>query len=287
MYSGSELTIAATQESLGQRLCDGDNEPFVFTCTDLWRNPEPLLDFMVGRYGDAQLDSLGGSYGWSVRYRQIEDYDELNVSTVAEYVQEFRNGKLQLPYLRHISINRGMPDLAQWLQMPSEFRPNWAEHRLLDRLSGPELFIGQAGTTFGHLHQDHLQVHVGFVQLEGVKEFLLLPPADGRYLYRIPGRQFPYQLRNSRVRFVDFHDVEQFPLLVQCQPKRIVLRAGQALFLPANWWHTTFNHTDSVSFSIRIVDHKNFAGTIGSLLAGIPRLVARQLHKQAQVRRNE
>ena len=100
-------------------------------------------------------------------------------------------------------------------------------------------------------------MHVGFVQLQGEKEFVLLPPSDAPYLYTIPGREFPFQLRNSRVRYADIENHERFPLLKSASPRRVVLRAGQALFLPADWWHTTRNISDSVSYSVRIVNGSN------------------------------
>ena len=148
-------------------------------------------------------------------------------------------------------------------------------------LGGPEIFIGQQGTQFGHLHQDQVSVHVGFVQLEGRKEFAVLPPDDGRYLYRIAGREFPWQLRNSRVRYDDLENYRQFPLLRQANPSKIVLEAGDALLLPADWWHTTRNLTDSVSFSIRIVNASNAWGCLREHLAGLPRLAKRLLGSTA------
>jgi hypothetical protein len=38
--------------------------------------------------------------------------------------------------------------------------------------------------------------------------------------------------------------------------------------MPADWWHTTVNLTDSVSYSIRIVNHTNVLKTAGQYLAG-------------------
>jgi len=252
----------------------GDSaQPLVFSCNNLWQHDQPLLDVMAQQFGHRQLDSFGGSYGWSVRYRQVEDYTALGINTLGEYLQEFQKGNVHLPYLRHLSINRAMPELRVHLQLPAAFRPNWANHKWLDRLSGPELFIGQAGTSFGHVHQDQVSVHVGFVQLQGIKEFVVFPPADGRYLDIFSGREFPYQLRNSRVRYADLENHDKFPLLARTHPRRITLKAGQALLLPADWWHTTYNIEDSVSYSIRIVNASNIARCITEHLKGIPRVM--------------
>lgn len=56
------------------------------------------------------------------------------------------------------------------------------------------------------------------------------------------------------------------------QPPVVTLRAGQGLFLPANWWHSTLNLTDSISYSIsysiRIVNHSNLLQTLAADAAG-------------------
>ena len=257
---------------------DGDPEvssrklqPQVFNCTDLWQHEKPLLNVMAKTYGRRNLNSFGGSYGWSVRYRQEEDYAAINIHTLGEYLEAFEAGGIELPYLRHLSVNRAMPELRRGIKHPREFGTNWASHPLLDRLSGPEFFIGQQGTTFGNIHQDQVNVHVGFVQLQGEKLFVVFPPEDSPYLDVFEGREFPYQLRNSRVRYADLKNYAKFPLLRKTHPRYIRLRAGQALFLPADWWHTTWNISDSVSYSVRVLNASNTGRCIASHLAGIPR----------------
>lgn len=255
-------------------------QPRVFKYADLWQGELPLLQTLHDRYGERKLDSLGGSYGWSVRYRQVEDYERLGISTLAEYIDAYRGNTIRLPYLRHLSVNLALPGLRPFIKEPDEFTPNWADRPWLDRLGGPEIFIGQADTVFGNVHQDQAAVHVGFVQLEGEKEFVFFPPEDGQYLYRFPGRQFPFELRNSQIHYRDLENFERFPLLRKASPQRVRLSAGQAMFLPADWWHTTRNLTDSVSYSVRIVNSTNFLQTIGRHLQGIPRLVSQNLRKQ-------
>ena len=109
-------------------------EPLVFACDELWQHEQSLLDYLSCEYGHCRLDSLGGSYGWPVRYRQVEDYAGLNVTTLAEYIAAFRAGNVHLPYLRHLSLNRALPAVRRYLQEPAEFRPNWVQHSWLDRV---------------------------------------------------------------------------------------------------------------------------------------------------------
>jgi len=269
----TNTSICLPQKRDYQPFAKPTERPCLFSCSNLWQHRQPILDVLAARYGHRPLDSFGGSYGWSVRYRQIEDYDAIKIHTLEEYLRAFKSGDTRLPYLRHLSLNRAMPELRPYLNHPPQFRPNWADRPWLDRISGPELFIGQAGTTFGHVHQDQVSVHVGFVQLQGTKEFVLFPPEDGRYLDIFPGREFPYQLRNSRVRYADLDDYERFPLLARARPQRITLEAGQGLMLPADWWHTTYNVEDSISYSIRIVNGTNVSRTVAEHLKGILRVL--------------
>jgi hypothetical protein len=247
--------------------------PVVFDYADLWQGEKSLFGTLEELYGERQLDSLGGSYGWPVRYRQVEDYEQLRINTLGQYLDAFTAGDFRLPYLRHLSINRAMPELRPMLRQPEAFTPNWADHPLLDRLSGPEIFIGQADTGFGHLHQDQVSVHVGFVQLKGKKEFVVFPPEDGRYLDTFQGREFPYEYRNSRICYSNLTNYERFPGLREARQRRIVLNEGQAMLLPAGWWHTTYNLTDSVSYSIRIINKSNVTSMLWRHLQGLPRLL--------------
>jgi hypothetical protein len=250
-------------------------QPLVFDYTGLWQHTLPLLEVLRSRYGDLPIGRLGGSYGSSVRPEQVAPFRDLGISTLGQYLTAFKAGA-RLPYLRHISVNRSVPALRPHLHDPAEFQPNWSDHRWFDRLSGPELFIGQDGSGFGCFHQDHASVHIGFVQLQGEKEFALFPPGDSPYLYRWAGRHFPYQQRNSWLQFDDVDNFDKFPLLEHTHPRRILLKAGQALLLPADWWHTTRNHGDCISYSIRIVNSTNVGRVVRRHLEGLPRLLTRK-----------
>jgi hypothetical protein len=245
--------------------------PEVFECNDLWRHSESLFNVLKDEYGNQKLETMGGSYGFTIRKYEQQHYSRLDITTLGQYLDAFEAGGENLPYLRHLSINKALPKLKEYLHLPERFKPNWVEHQSLDRFSGPELFIGQGGTNFGNLHQDHSSVHVGFVQLQGEKEFIMMPPESGQYLYRLQGREFPYQWRNSPITYSKLTDHVQFPLLKNVRPIRLRVKAGQALFLPADWWHTTYNISNSVSYSIRIVNSSNAASLIARQIEGLPR----------------
>lgn len=254
------------------------DSPRVFDSAPLWTHPQPLLAFLRERYGALRLHGLEGSYGWVLKYDQMPKARATGIETLGDFLDAFgRAAPGTLPYLMHLSLQRALPELLPHFAQPPGFTPNWVTAPWLDRLAGPELFLGQAGSGFGPIHQDHASVHVGFWQVQGEKQFILFPPEDGRWLYRYSGAQFPYECRNSRVHARSWRDFERFPLLRYAHPKRLVLRAGQCLFLPANWWHSTINLTDSVSYSIRIVNGTNAVRTLGAYAFGVTRAVLRAL----------
>lgn len=244
--------------------------PFVFSAPSVWQHPRPLLDVLATDFGHLDLEAMAGSYGWVIKYSQQARFRALGIRTLGEYLQLFASGVRDrpLPYVMHVSLRRNLPELLPHFVPLPEFRPNWATAGWLDRLAGPELFIGPRGSGFGPIHVDHASVHVGFYQFQGAKQFILFPPRDGRYLYRYRGAQFPYQLRNSPATGWNYTDGTRFPLIRQANPVILTLQAGQALFMPADWWHTTINLSDSVSYSIRIVNHTNVLRTVGHYLAG-------------------
>jgi len=258
----------------GQTPWRAPTQPVVFRCDQVWRHPRPLLAVLREDYGHLQLDRLGGAYGWVVRDQNRPRYQELGIATLGQYLDAFEAGVERLPYLTHLSIHRNVPALKQWLVAPAGFGANWVGGPAFDRLGGPELFIGRQGTRFAGIHQDHGGVHVGFYQLSGEKRFIVFPPGDGRWLYRYRGAEFPYQRRNSRVRWFAPDAYDRWPLLHNANPRSIVLRAGEALLLPANWWHATESLTDGITWNTRIINHSNVLGSAVQHLLGIPRGLA-------------
>jgi hypothetical protein len=277
---------AATHAAAGPALLPGGRtrrrlEPHVFDCASLWRHDRPLLEVLARDYGQLRLQGAVGSYGWLLKYDQQPAARAHRIETLGDYLAAFADPVARdLPYLMHLAINRHLPRLRDSFESPPEFRPNWVTSPRLDRLGGPELFLGTAGSGFGPFHQDHAAVHVGFWQIEGEKQFFLFPPEDAPYLYTYAGAQYPRQLRNSRVKAVEYRDFARFPLIAHARPRVLVLRAGQCLFLPANWWHSTINLTRSVSYSIRIVNHTNVLATLGEYAGGLPRAVRRLLGRR-------
>ena len=105
-------------------------------------------------------------------------------------------------------------------------------------------------------------------QLVGDKEVLLLPPDDRSWAALDPvvrKKGYLYDI-----------DLKEFPAVAHLQPYRIMVKAGDALYIPVYWWHAVASADDKFGITV--------AATFGSPLhvAGdlrypIARLVAKRL----------
>jgi len=249
--------------------------PRVFAAPGAWQHPRPFLEMVGATYGHLPLESLGGTYSWTLRAANRDQFRRAGLTTLGEYLERFLTADPRpLPYLAHVSVHRNLPALKRYLVPPAEFGPNWVDQPRYDRWSGPEIYVGRRGCYFAGLHVDHCNVHVGFVQLSGRKRFTVFPPADGRYLYTWRGVQFPYQRRNSAVRLFQPDCAARWPDVRKASPQVIDVGPGQGLFLPANWWHVTEVLEAGVTWNVRIVNHTNIAPFLREHLLGVPRGIA-------------
>lgn len=100
------------------------------------------------------------------------------------------------------------------------------------------LWLGPAGT-LTQLHHDWCNAL--FVQLHGRKEFTLIPANQAAYVY------------NRFQRFADVNpkdwDKTHFPLFQYATPQTIILKPGDALFIPVGWWHQVESLDISISMT--------------------------------------
>jgi len=101
------------------------------------------------------------------------------------------------------------------------------------------LSIGQRGAVT-MLHQDSYMVDVIHVQLVGEKRWHVLSPAAQLHFDNDGGVDFERLLRDPATR------------LMQC-----VLRPGEALYLPALWWHRVELLSDSIGLSRKCLDPRH------------------------------
>jgi histone arginine demethylase JMJD6 len=176
------------------------------------------------------------------------------------------------PYLRNIDVHRDLPELVQELSPRLGYsQPNWMACKFLKRHVPDglvEFFVGGAGSSFPKLHIDTHGTHAFITQLQGTKHIVAAPPSATADLARA------------------FGDPEQFRL--DCEPHEYenveiystTLRAGDTLYVPAGWWHTTYMTELSVSVSTNCVNAVNWPDYVDAVTKhtqGLKRPVKRVL----------
>jgi histone arginine demethylase JMJD6 len=134
--------------------------------------------------------------------------------------------------------------------------------RLFAGINNLEIFFGGAGGKFPYLHYDVMHLHAWIAQLYGDKEFTLYAPDQEPYLYA--RSDLPWQ---SGVRNPLDPDYASYPLLRQAHAQRVVLHAGETLFVPAGWWHTTRNLTFTISVAFDQLGADNWNAFVGDVIA--------------------
>ncbi|HUY12932.1 MAG TPA: cupin-like domain-containing protein [Terriglobia bacterium] len=162
------------------------------------------------------------------------------------------------PYLRNVWVEKFLPELDADLDpLPEYFSPNWLDGAftkpLYPRLHGghSEFYIGGRGGKFPTLHYDSWHIHTFLCQIYGVKEYTILAPDQGRFLY-------PSDYHTSSIRDPENVDLGTFPLFAQATPIRFKLQPGEILFVPAGWWHTQKMLTPSITISVSRVNSSNW-----------------------------
>jgi len=177
------------------------------------------------------------------------------------------------PFLREQPLKDVFPDLVDHVQpTPSYVLPNWlggnyfvpSINARLNRESFIEVnFCGRR--IFPYLHIDDLGVHAFITQHFGDKQLIVYPPDQEPFLYRIQNARF------SEIKDVDHPDLEKYPLFVHAKPIRIVLHAGESVFMPSGWWHTTRVPGTSLSTVISVSNFSNWNELVEQVKANHPR----------------
>lgn len=117
---------------------------------------------------------------------------------------------------------------------------------VLDDVPDPDLrlWIGSAGciTALHHDRADNV-----LMQLFGTKRVTLFDPFQSAWLYPHPAESAWSHV--SRIDFDPAPDLERFPLLARASSLEVVLHPGDALFIPALWWHLVRSETPTESLN--------------------------------------
>ncbi len=171
------------------------------------------------------------------------------------------------PFLREQPLKDIFPDLIDNVEpTPAYVLPNWLGgnyflnpiNERLNRESYIEVnFCGRR--IFPYLHIDDLGVHAFITQHYGDKEFIVYHPSQEKYLYRLNNERF------SQIKDVDNPDLDKFPLFANAKAIRIVLHAGESVFMPCGWWHTTKVPGTSLSTVISLSNSSNWNELVNHL----------------------
>ena len=124
-----------------------------------------------------------------------------------------------------------------------------------------EIFFGGPGGEFPYLHYDVMRLHAWITQLHGDKEFTVYAPDQEHLLYVNP--DMPWQ---STVQNHHNPDFERYPLLREAVAQKIVLHAGETLFIPGGWWHTARSLNTTISVAFDQLGPNNWRAFVGDVV---------------------
>lgn len=148
------------------------------------------------------------------------------------------------------------------LSLPDRQTNALVPQRLFDGVNNLEIFFGGPGGKFPYLHYDVMHLHAWITQLYGDKEFTLYPPGQDHLLYVDP--ELPWQ---SRVRNHHAPDFARYPLLRLARSQRVVIGAGETLFLPCGWWHTARSLSLTISVAFDQLGPDNWPDFVADVVA--------------------
>jgi len=237
----------------GNRRCDLSH-PVVFT--DVARE-WPLFgratpEYFRSAYGDHPVRVLGE------QWRLADLLDRLERSTADDpgpYPCKFEIAKDFRELLAEVTprFSCSLPDRQGSALIPQ---------RLFRDVNNLEIFFGGRGGKFPYLHYDLMHLHAWITQLYGDKEFTLYAPEEGPFLYVNP--EVPWQ---SSIRNHHRPDFARYPMLRNAHPQKIVLHAGETLFLPAGWWHTARSLTLTISVAFDQLAASNWNAFVADVVA--------------------
>ena len=230
-------------------------QPVLLDGRDCWSGwDDDVLSVLRRHYGERSLSEMRTLYGLPAQVRRAKWVDPATMGpiyeliaawTVDDYLAASARGEAPF-YLANLALGQ-FPEIKRRYTPPRIGPRNLV--RFSERASAPELFVGSANTQYSHLHVDAVGGSVWCVCLYGEKEWIVFPPGDSEKLR--PFREGSLgQLRQSMLDPWDPRSCAEFPVR-ELHPYRVRLQAGQALFLPPNWWHITRNNGLTVTINER------------------------------------
>lgn len=191
---------------------------------------------------------------------------------LAEYIDlvEASTPEKPAPYLFHLFIDQNFPELLDEIHpLPVHLAPNWLGQKFLPGKVGERIadhhragvFIGGVASKCAKLHYDFMYHSFSF-QLYGRKRFWLYPPEQSALMYADPENRCLSQVAN-----IEKPDLEKHPLFAKASAMTCDLEAGEFIFIPGGWWHSTRMLSVSVSVSINTANASNWPAVVRELHA--------------------
>lgn len=205
-------------------------------------------------------ENLGERFAGRTITNHGEPYD------LGEYLRETQNpDRADRRYLKNVDIRVELPELLADIEgLPEYVQSNYLTSRLLpkpirQREPTMEFFASGAHTEIA-LHFDEFYIHNFICQVYGKKDFVFFAPEDSPFL--APDPEYRYI---SRIADPFKADLAEFPELRRARPIRFTLSKGEAVLVPAGWWHKTWSHEASISVGLHFVNRSNWRDYVRDL----------------------
>ena len=153
--------------------------------------------------------------------------NNINILRGHGFKDEFVNDALETPYHQ---VSLCGDKVGDSLQCPAE----------------ANLWIGARNVhAVGHYDSQHNS----YVQIQGLKEFILAPPSAAKYLYVYPRSSIRH---HRQLKLVDLENVNRslFPEFRDDMLHKAVLKPGDLLSMPPYWFHQVRSLTSSIALNV-------------------------------------
>ena len=138
--------------------------------------------------------------------------------------------------------------------LPSWYRQAWWKYAQ---------FFMSPTSSVTPLHFDTLLTHNMFFQVYGKKEFIIMPHSASNYCYRHKWRWFQVDPTKP--------DLQSFPEYQKAHVQKVILEAGDVLYMPPGTLHHVTTIDASISFNVDFHTPKSALKSFSGLLRGMPK----------------
>jgi hypothetical protein len=215
-----------------------------------WKARERFTpEFFAREYGDMQIQVAGRTYRLADAIRMQREASEDNPGPYPTAITECSTLVADImPRIPHSLPNRHTHPLVP--------------EKIFNGVSHLDIFFGGPGNNFPFPHYDFLRMHGWVAQIHGDKEMTLYDPGQEDLLYVDPERPWRSGMENPGQ-----PDYERYPLFRQARSRKVVVHAGEALFIPCGTWHTARCLNPGISVLFDQLEPSNWNEFVGEVVA--------------------